>query len=420
MDWILHNARLKDNHPLVDIGIEGGKIVALEASGSENGLFQAKESWDLQGRVLLPGLVDAHTHLDKTYTTLENKSGTLREAIEVWRRVKPTRTHDDIQATARKGVRMAVQNGVTAMRSHVDIGVSGKLVALDALLALREEMRDVMDLQLVALGSSGGGAENRALMEQALMMGADLIGGAPALCANPHEEIDAAFALAERFGKPIDLHIDETEDPQMLTLEYLAQQTIKHGMQGQVTAGHCCSLAFVDTNTAARVMDKVAQAQLNIVTLPSCNLVLMGRHMQPTPRGTTRVKELLARGVNVCAASDNVHDPFNPFGSYDLLQIANLNAHTAHMSGETELYTSLHMVTTHAANTLALSNYGLAVGMKADLVVIDAQRVLDAVVSPPARLATFKAGRLVVRTKVERVWHDSKAHNASKSKKTHP
>lgn len=405
MDWILHNARLEDNSPLVDICIEAGKIVALEPNGSANRLFHAAQRWDLQGRVVLPGLVDAHTHLDKTYTTLENQSGTLREAIEVWRRVKPTRTHEDIQATARKGLQMAVQNGVTAMRSHVDIGVSGQLVALEALLALREEMRDVMALQLVALGSSGGSAENRALMEQALMMGVDLIGGAPALCANPHEEIGAAFALAEQVGKPIDLHIDETEDRHMLTLEYLAEQTIKHGMQGQVTAGHCCSLAFVEADRAARVMDKVAQAQLNIITLPSCNLVLMGRQMQPTPRGTTRVKELLARGVNVCAASDNVHDPFNPFGSYDLLQIANLNAHTAHMSGESQLYTNLDMVTTHSAKTLGLSNYGLAVGMNADLLVIDAQRVLDAVVSPPVRLATFKAGRLVVRTKVEQVWH---------------
>ncbi|MGB0385064.1 MAG: amidohydrolase family protein [Ardenticatenaceae bacterium] len=401
MDWILYNARVKDDGPLVDIGIKEGRVVALEPSLSA----KAAEGWDLGGRVVLPGLVDAHTHLDKTYSTLENKSGTLLEAIEVWRRVKRRRTHEDIQATARKALQMALLNGGTAMRSHVDIGVSGGLVALEALLDLREQMRGVIELQLVALGSSGGSPENRAMMEQALMMGADLVGGAPALCADPHGEIDAAFALAERVGKPIDLHIDETEDPEMLTLEYLAEQTIEHGMEGQVTAGHCCSLAFVNADRAARVMDKVAQAQLHIVTLPSCNLVLMGRHIQPPPRGTTRVKELLARGVNVCAASDNVHDPFNPFGSYDLLQIANLNAHTAHMSGETQLYTNLHMVTTHPAKTLGLSNYGLAVGMSADLVVIDAYRLLQAVLSPPARLATLKAGRLVVQTKIERTWH---------------
>lgn len=406
MDWILHNARLEDDCPLVDIGIEAGRIVVIETNLAANVSPNATQHWDLQGRVVLPGLVDAHTHLNTTYTTIENQSGTLLEAIEVWRRVKQGRTYADIQATARKALQTAVANGVTAMRSHINIENSGKFVALEALLDLREQMRGVIDLQLVALAWSGGGLENRETMEQALMMGADLVGSVPALFTDPHHDIDVAFAIAERFGKPIDLHIDETEDPHMLTLEYLAEQTIKHGMEGQVTAGHCCSLAFVDQDTAARVMDKVAEAQLNIVTLPSCNLVLMGRNMQPPPRGTTRVKELLARGVNVCAASDNVYDPFNPFGSYDLLQIANLNGHIAHMSGKAELYTSLHMVTTHPAQTLGLSNYGVAVGMTADLVVIDAYRVLDAVVSPPMRLATFKAGRLVVQTKIKRFWHD--------------
>ena len=405
MDWILHHARLKDDGPLVDIGMAGGRIVALEANLVANHGAKAAQEWDLAGRVVLPGLVDAHTHLDKTYSTIENQSGTLGEAIQVWRRIKERQTHADVQARARHALQIAIANGVTAMRSHIDIGKSGQLVALEALLDLREEMRDLIDLQLVALGWSGGGPENRAMMEEALMLGADLIGGAPALTSHPQHEIDTAFAIAQKMGKPIDLHIDETEDAAMLTLEYLAEQTIKHGMEGQVTAGHCCSLAFVDQETAARVIDKVAEAQLHIVTLPSCNLVLMGRTMQPTPRGITRVKELLARGVNVSAASDNVHDPFNPFGSYDLLHIANLNAHAAHLTGEGELYRSLQMVTTHPAKALGLPNYGLALGMKADLVVLDAYRLLDSVLSPPPRLATFKAGRLVVHTKIERTWH---------------
>lgn len=405
MDWILHDARLGDGAPLVDIGIAGGRIVALEANLVAKHGAKAAQEWDLAGRVVLPGLVDAHTHLDKTYSTIENKSGTLQEAIQVWQRIKEGQTHADVQARARHALQVAIANGVTAMRSHIDISKSGQLVALEALLELRKEMRDLIDLQLVALGWAGGGTENRAMMEQALMMGADFIGGAPALSSQPQHDIDVAFAIAQKLGKPIDLHIDETEDSTMLTLEYLAEQTIKHGMEGQVTAGHCCSLAFVDHETAARVIDKVAEAQLHIVTLPSCNLVLMGRTMQPTPRGTTRVKELLARGVNVSAASDNVHDPFNPFGSYDLLHIANLNAHTAHLTGEAELYRSLQMVTSHPAKALGLPNYGIVVGMRADLVVLDGYGLLESVLSPPPRLATFKAGRLIVRTNIERTWH---------------
>jgi cytosine deaminase len=366
--------------------------------------LQAANVWDLQGRVVLPGLVDAHTHLDKTYSTIENQSGTLGEALDVWRRVKPSRSRAAVQAAARRALRAAVANGVTAMRSHVDTEEPGDLGALEALLELRAEAHGVIDLQLVALGEAGGNAASRATIAQALALGADVVGGAPALCADPRRDIDAAFALAERHGTPLDLHIDETEDPASFTLEYLAEQTIRRGWQGRVTAGHCCALAFMDEAAAARVMDKVAEAQLHIVTLPSCNLVLMGRQRHPPPRGITRVGELLARGVNVCAASDNVRDPFNPFGSYDPLQIANLNAHAAHMSGAGGLAASLEMVTTRAARALALADYGLAPGRAADLVVLDCRELPEAVLSPPPRLATFKAGRLIVQTTHAQTW----------------
>lgn len=400
-DWILRQARLTDATPLVDIAITGGRITAMAATLP----LTAANEWDLAGRVVLPGLVDAHTHLDKTYFPLHNQSGTLMEAIEVWRAHKRTRTKGQMQATVRRALQTAVANGVTAMRSHVDVEADSDLATVEMILALREEWRDMLDLQLVALGSPSGTAENRTAMRSALAMGVDYVGGVPALTPDPHAEIDAAFALAEAFGKPLDLHIDETEDPQMLSLETLAEQTVAHGMQGQVTAGHCCSLAFVDQAIAERVMDKVAQAQLNIITLPSCNLVLMGRNHHPTPRGVTCVKELLARGVNVCAASDNVSDPFNPFGCYDLLQIANLNAHLAHLSGEEEIQQSLQMVTYNPAQALGLPDYGIAVGKRADLVVVDTTTSLEAVTTTPPRLATFKNGRLLVRTQLERQWH---------------
>jgi cytosine deaminase len=404
IDWILRRARVADNRPLVDIAIADGRILALGQTVPQ----PAASEWDLEGRAVLPGLIDAHAHLDKTYTTIENHSGTLLEAIEVWNRIKQQRNRADVRTTADRAIQSAVANGITVMRSHVDTEVSGDLVALEALLDLREQTRHMIDVQLVALGMPGGTRENRETIEEAMRLGVDVVGGAPALSADPHGDIEAAFDLAERHAKALDLHIDETEDPNTLTLEYLADQTRLRGMQGNVTAGHCCSLAFIDDTTAARVMDKVAEAQLNIVTLPSCNLVLMGREGHPAPRGTTRVKELLARGVNVCAASDNVHDPFNPFGSYDLLQIANLNGHTAHMSGEAELYACLQMVTANAARALVLQgDYGLAAGRRADLVIVDATRVLDAVVSPPPRLGTFKAGRLVVKTDVRRTWNDA-------------
>lgn len=404
MDWILYNARLKGDTKRVDVAIEGQHISAIEPAGTTLVNGEAAQHRDLAGRVLLPGLIDAHTHLDKTFSTLENESGTLLEAIEVWQRFREQRTAADFTQAAQRAIRLAIANGVTAIRSHIDIGEPSQLTAVEALLELRESVRHQIDLQFVALGDSSSSVQKRKGMEEALRLGVDYVGGVPGLRSDPQAEIDAIFELAHQTGKPIDLHVDESEDPNMLSLEYLAEQTIEHSMQGQVTAGHCCSLAFVETEAAKRVIDKVAAAEINIVTLPSCNLVLMGRHLSPVPRGTTRVKELLAAGVNICAASDNVHDPFNPFGSYDLLQIASLNAHTAHMTGRDELYESLEMVTTRAANALGLAKYGIAVVNVADLVVLESQQPLDAVLAPPPRLATFKRGQLIVETKIEQTW----------------
>lgn len=400
-DWILRQARLTDSAPLVDIALAAGRITAIAGTLP----LTAEQEWNVAGRVVLPGLVDAHTHLDKTYFPLHNQSGTLIEAIEVWRAHKRNRTKAQIQTTVRRALQTAVANGVTAMRSHVDVEAASDLATVETILALREEWREMIDLQLVALGYPGGSAEQVVAMRSALAMGVDFVGGVPALTPNPPAEIDAVFALAAAFGKPIDLHIDETEDAQMLSLETLAEQTIAHGMQGLVTAGHCCSLAFTDATVAARVIDKVAQARLNIITLPSCNLVLMGRPHQPPPRGITRVKELLARGVNVSAASDNVSDPFNPFGNYDLLQIANLTAHVAHLSGEVEIQQSIQMVTQNPAQALGLADYGIGVGKRADLVVVDTTTCLEAVTTIPPRLATFKNGRLLVQTRNDRHWH---------------
>lgn len=404
MEWLLTNARLSDRAKLVDIAIADGRIAQIGASLP----LSATQRWELDGRVVLPGLVDPHVHLDKTYLNssgfFPNRSGTLLEAIDIWRAVKRQRSGVDVQAAVRRALRAAIAHGVTAMRSHVDTEEPGDLETLAAILEVREEFRHAIDLQIVALGFAGTSPVIDRAMADALALGADLVGGAPALTPDPKASLAAVFALAERTGKAIDLHIDESEDPASRTLLSLAEMTIAAGMQGQVTAGHCCSLAFIDDATAGKIIERVAAARLNVVTLPSCNLVLMGRGIQPPPRGVTRVKELLAAGVNVCAGSDNVQDPFNPFGSYDPLQTANFAAHTAHLTGTDELRACLEMVTSRAARVLGLDGYGLRVGAPADLLVLDSFQTLDAVTAPPPRLATFKGGRLIVRTQTEREW----------------
>lgn len=400
VDWKLQNATVDDSGRQVDLALDGGKIVALGTDSPHRG----RDTWDLGGSVVLPGLIDAHVHLDKTYTAAPNQSGTLQEAITVWREEKTRLTFENYLERARRAVRAALLNGTTAMRTHVDVDASGDFTALEALLEVRERIKDVMDLQIVALGNPGVNKAETAALRRALGAGADLVGGAPALTDDPEGCINAVFDLAETFGKPIDLHIDETENPKRLTLETLAEKTLERGFGGRVSAGHCCSLDFVPDDTAARVMDKVAEAGLNVVTLPSCNLVLLGRNRHPVPRGVTRVKALLSRGVNVAAASDNVHDPFNPLGHYDPLFIANLSAHAAHLTGRAQLETCLKMVTYRAADVLGLPNYGLHGGAAADLVVLDTSRYTDAVSGLPARLATFKRGRLVVRQSHRADW----------------
>ena len=246
MQWLLRNARLADGLPVVDIAIDAGKIAAIGPAEKAH----ADQVWDLDGRVVLPGLIDAHTHLDKTYLNVQNQSGTLQEAIDRWGMAKATRSREQIRSAARRALTAAIANGVTAMRSHVDTAVAADLDTLETLLTVREELADLIDLQLVALGDISAGDEARQTMREALSMGADCVGGAPSLTDNPRASIDQIFVLAEEQGKPIDLHIDETENPQMLALETLAEVTIDRGMQGLVTAGHCCSLDFVDERTA--------------------------------------------------------------------------------------------------------------------------------------------------------------------------
>ena len=400
--WVLRNANLGDQN-LVDIALDGGHITAVGANLQQRGL----EAWDLAGRVVLPGLVDPHVHLDKTYAPFDNKSGTLEEAIRVWREHKGRFSHADHKARALKAVRQAVANGATAMRTHVDVDADCLKVgfaALEALLELKAEVADLLELQIVALGNAGVNQDETAALRRALELGADLVGGAPALTDDPAGCLRATFDLAEAFGKGIDLHIDETENPETLTLSTLAKRTLEREFQGRVTAGHGCSLEFAPDEVAARVMDKVAEAGLNIVTLPSCNLVLLGRGRHPAPRGVTRVRELLARGVNVAAASDNVRDPFNPLGHYDPLFTANLTAHAAHLTGRGELDVCLELVTTRAARVMGLPDYGIFEGARADLVVLDTARRGDAVTALPGRLATFKGGRCVVRRRVQQTW----------------
>lgn len=360
---------------------------------------------DCGGRLLMPGFVEPHVHLDKTLSLgtdgLENESGTLDEAIEHWLVSEPLRDRTDFEHRAEAALRLASSRGVTALRTHINVS-SLSMVPLEALLTVRERWRGRIEVQLVALGLPGSPAEDAAYAE-ALHMGVDVIGGSPNHAPDAHAAIRSAFRLAEQFDRPIDLHIDENEDLASRCLESVAEHTLASGLGARVSADHCCSLAYMDVADRQRIIRKVARSGLNIVSLPAVNLLLQGKG-EPSARGVVPIRSLLAAGVNVALGSDNVRDPFNPLGHYDPLWQANLAVHAALLARPQERHAALEMITTRAAKVFGLPAYGLEVGSPADLVLLDASSAEEALSEIPPRLRVYKAGRLVFRQEVNRTW----------------
>jgi len=370
--YVLDNLyRLGDRAPL-SVCIDGGEISAVGASPPA-----PLPRLDLGGRVAIPGLVDAHQHLDKThlFPAVQNASGTHAEAIAAVRRHYATCGVDEIKARAREGLALAIAAGTTALRSHADTGGPAGLKGVEALLDLRSECRGRIRLQVVAHAATlPDGTFAEADLAEAARMGVDAVGGTPWLAPPPGRVayIEKLFRIALDAGLPLDLHVDESDDPADLTLPSIARETRRAGLSGRVVAGHCCSLAALPDAAAAEVIAAVRDAGVHVVTLPQVNLFLQGRaDRQPVRRGITRVKELLAAGVNVAAASDNIRDPFYPFGDGDLLRLAALTCSVAHLPGPAGIATALAMVTEAPARAIGLGTYGLRPGARADLVVLD-------------------------------------------------
>ncbi len=399
MDLLIKNARIVGRKALKDIGIKGGRVVKV---GKIRG--RARRVINAKGMLTSPAFIDPHIHLDKCMIGDEvrpNVSGTLQEAIKiVWER-KRRYTVPDIVRRAGEVIQMAAMNGTTRMRTHVDVDTIGGLKPLKGLLEARRKFRHLMDIQIVAFPQEGilrdPGTEE--LLHKAMELGADLVGGMPHH-ERPYSKaklhIDICFEVAKQFDADIDMHVDETDDPRSRSLEYLAKKTIAEGYQGRVTAGHTCALAAYPDDYARKVIQKVRRANINMITNPVTNLVIQGRgDKQPVRRGITRVKELLAAGVNVTFGQDCVNDAFYPFGRADMLEVANITAHAAHLSAPNEIKTVFRMMTYNAARTLGvLDDYG-AVGKHADLVVINAASVKDAIRMQPDRRWVIKGGKII-------------------------
>lgn len=390
-----------------DLFVKEGRFTAAPAGGAA----AAESVIDAGGRLCVTGFLEPHIHLDKAQINDDvraNRSGTLDEAIEIiWAR-KRAYTVDEIAARATRTIRAAVANGVTRFRSHVDVDSIGGLRPLEGVIEARERTRDIADVQIVAFPQEGifkdRGTEE--LIWQAMEAGADLVGGMPfneETREDSARHIALAFEIAAHHDADIDMHVDETDDPEARTLEILAEQTMAQGWQGRVTAGHTCALAGYEEDYANRVIGLVRDAGIHMIVNPATNLMLQGRgDAQPKRRGITRVKELLEAGVNVSCGQDCIRDPFYPFGRGDPLEVTFLASHAAHMSRPHEIETVFDMMTGAAARTMGLGDYGAAPGCVADLVVIDAADPLQALTRRADRSFVIKRGQVVAETETRR------------------
>jgi cytosine deaminase len=402
---IIRNLRPWGERETRDLAVMNGRFLAVKRD------MTAERTIDAEGRLAIAGFIDPHIHLDKALiaeSVRPNKSGTLTEAIEIiWER-KRNYTVEEVATRASRVIESAIGNGVTHMRTHVDVDTIGGLTPLQGVALARSRYEDYIDIQIVSFPQEGilrdPGAE--ALMWQAMDCGADLVGGMPFnenSYADSVRHIEIAFEIARKFDADIDMHVDETDDPRACTLEILAEKTIENGWQGRVTAGHTCALAAYSDDYAAVVIDKVARAGVHMIANPATNLMLQGRRdHQPVRRGITRVQELLEHDVNVSFGQDCVCDTFYPFGRDDPLEIAFLMAHAAHMSLPAQVEKVFSMPTLAAAQALRLKGYGLQPGDNADVVVIDAKDCAEAIRFQSPRRWVVKRGQVVAETTVTR------------------
>ena len=405
MDLIVRRARRRGQTAPCDIGIERGTITAVEPTVSA----RATREIDAGGRLVTPPFVNPHIHLDKALlgdVMRPNVSQTLQEAIEITWDFKRAYAEEDVVKRAGAVLEMAAREGTLVVRAFADVGTVGGLVPVRGLVAARARYRHLLTVEVVAFPQEGilrdPGTE--ALLREAMALGADVVGGLPwyeTTDEDARRHIDIVFAIARERDADVHMLVDDTDDANSRSLEYLAVKTQREGYRGRVSASHCGALAAYNATYAAKVIGLVKEAGISIVSNPHISLVLAGRRdTEPVRRGITRVRELVRAGVNVASGQDDVNDPYYPFGRASQLEVALFMAHTAHLTYPDELETVFDMVTFNAARALRLPRYGLAPGDAGDLLVWDAGSIKEALTRqrPPAYVV--RGGAVVARTTI--------------------
>jgi cytosine deaminase len=382
-----------------DIGISGERIVAIEPRLES----EAGQIVEATGNLVAPPLVDPHFHMDATLSygiPRINASGTLLEGIALWGELKPLLTHEAVKQRALRYCDWAVSMGLLAIRTHVDV-CDDRLLAVEALLEVKKEVAPYIDLQLVAFPQDGfyRSPNAKANTLRALDLGVDVVGGIPHFertMEDGRRSVTELCEIAAKRGLMVDMHCDETDDPLSRHVEQLAFETQRLGLAGRVAGSHLTSMHSMDNYYVSKLLPLIAEAGMAAIPNPLINIVLQGRHdTYPKRRGMTRVPEMLKAGIRVGFGQDCVLDPWYSLGTADMLDVAFMGLHVAQMTSPADMRRCFDMVTTESAAIMGLQDYGLAVGKRASLVMLDAGSPVEAIRLRAERLCVIARGRIV-------------------------
>ena len=405
MDLILRNALIagEESKPPVDIGIEGGRIAAIEG-----GLAAEGEEIDVGGRLVSPGFIETHIHLDKSCLLDRCKSvkGTLEEAIGEVAKAKQNFQPEDVRERAVRTLEKSILQGTTHMRTHLEVDPVVGLKSLDGIQPLIDEYKWAIDLEICVFPQEGllNNPGTDELMIEGLKRGCHVVGGAPYTDSDPPGQIDRLFEMAREFDVDVDLHLDFGNTPEGMTIEHVCNRTEEYGYGGRVTVGHMTQLSTLEVPELERIIRRLADAGVAVTVLPSTDLYLMGRHQDHSVlRGVVPVHKMLRHGVNCNLSSNNVLNPFTPFGDCSLIRMANLYANICQVGQIDDTIECFDMVTRRSADLLNLDDYGIEVGKSADLVVIDNKDRQSAVAELSQPLMGLKKGRPTFRREPARL-----------------